>query len=32
MMAEGYDANRMSVQSTAADYLLYDFGGKAGER
>jgi len=32
MTTEGYDANRMSVQSTAADFLPYDFGDKAGER
>jgi site-specific recombinase XerD len=27
MTTEGYDANRMAIQSTAADYLPYDFGG-----
>ena len=30
MTTEGYDANRMAIQSTAADYLPYDFGDKAG--
>jgi site-specific recombinase XerD len=32
MTTEGYDANRMAIQSTAADYLPYDFGDKAGQR
>jgi site-specific recombinase XerD len=31
MTTEGYDANRMSVQSTAADYLPYDFGSQPPE-
>jgi integrase/recombinase XerC len=32
MTTEGYDANRLSVQSTAADYLPYDFGGQPVEK